>query len=201
MAVGETKSTIMKAVFVGDPAVGKSSLIISYCDGKFCDSYISTIGVDFRFKSFHMLENLIKLQLWDTAGSERFRSLTKNYYRNADIVFLVFDLTNHQTFENLEFWIQEIKANTFADSSIVLLGNKRDLHEKREVQTKDALEFATKKGMQYFEVESSDPQLLSNAVNECLNMLVRRRLQESIQDYVILDVKTELPTQSRRFRC
>jgi small GTP-binding protein len=186
---------LIKSVFVGDPGVGKSSLIMSYCDRKFHDTYISTIGVDFRLKTFYLLENQIKLQLWDTAGSERFRSLTKNYYRNADIVFLVFDITNKQTFDNLEYWIHEVKTNTFTESTLVLVGNKRDMHEKRKVQTQDAVEFATKNGMQYFEVQSSDPQLLSNAVNECLNILVRR------EDYVILDLKTEPPKQGRRFHC
>ena len=119
----------MKAVLIGDSAVGKSSVMTRFCDDKFTDSFQPTIGVDFKFKTLPVEGRSVKLQLWDTAGQERFRSMSNIYYKNADFVIFVFDLASELSFKNLQDeWIKEVMAYTRADHvPMLILGNKSDL--------------------------------------------------------------------------
>src|SRR5271154_3229460 len=116
---------IMKLIIVGDSGVGKSTLLKMYCDHEFSESYISTIGVDFKIKTIQVNDKLIKLQIWDTAGQERFRSITNSYYNGTHAIMLVFDLTDVNSFNRLPKWLEEIdKYMTGKTHKIILIGNK-----------------------------------------------------------------------------
>ncbi len=121
---------LYKLLFVGDGKVGKSSLISVYNGNQLYESRMDTIGIDFKTDIIRYNGEVIMLQIWDTAGQDRFRFLTKNYYRNTSGIFFVFDLTNKESFDNLEYWISEIRNNTNPNVDIILVGNKTDKDDK-----------------------------------------------------------------------
>eukprot|EP01015_Nassula_variabilis_P010990 TRINITY_DN1894_c0_g1_i11.p2 TRINITY_DN1894_c0_g1~~TRINITY_DN1894_c0_g1_i11.p2 ORF type:complete len:206 (-),score=4.05 TRINITY_DN1894_c0_g1_i11:32-649(-) len=139
---------------IGDASVGKSSLLLRYTDNTFSDSYMSTIGVDFKVKSLRVQDKLIKLQIWDTAGQERFKTIIQSYYKGSQGVFLVYDVTDYQSFQNLDNWLYEIQNNSEPNIEKVLIGNKVDLADKRKVSQEVAIEWAEKHGIKYFETSA-----------------------------------------------
>ncbi|CAK76834.1 unnamed protein product (macronuclear) [Paramecium tetraurelia] len=148
---------LYKIVIVGNSAVGKSSLLIRFCDDQFRDMYLSTIGVDFRFKSLRVNGQGVKLQIWDTAGQERFRNITNSYYKGAQGIVVVYDITNLKSFEDIrKYWMNEL--NHYADENVLLmlLGNKSDLatDESRQVTTAMAEEMAKEYNLKFFEVSA-----------------------------------------------
>lgn len=120
---------ILKLIIVGDPSVGKTSLLRRIVENKFSQTYRSTLGVDFMFKEMDIGDSKVKLQIWDTAGQEKFRSMITTYYKHTNGIIIVFDLSNLSSFQNiLEKWLAHIKAYTPSDSpKVLLLGNKLDL--------------------------------------------------------------------------
>jgi Ras-related protein Rab-1A len=145
---------LFKFLLVGDSGVGKSCLVLKFTDRVFNDSYISTIGVDFKIQTLQLDGKFIKLQIWDTAGQERFRSITSSYYRGAHAVIIVFDLTDTETFENVRNWIHEIERYAAEHVCKMLIGNKADLTNLRQVSTERAQELATKLQIPYFETSA-----------------------------------------------
>lgn len=121
---------LFKILLIGSSNVGKSSIMTRYVDNIFCESYISTIGVDFKIKTLEVNNKIIKLQVWDTAGQERFRSITSSYYRGASCIIVVFDLSDINSFTDaIEIWLDEIKKNnekTGSNSMVYIVGNKLD---------------------------------------------------------------------------
>lgn len=121
-----------KIIIAGSSGVGKSSLLIRFVDNLYSSELLSTIGVDFKFKSLVVNGTKVKLQIWDTAGSEAFRSIVSAYYRGADAVVLVFDTTDHITFADLKnFWIEEVKKYKEPNCELMLIGNKSDLDSQQ----------------------------------------------------------------------
>ena len=102
-----------------------------FADDQFTENYVTTIGVDFRFKTMIVMDKVIKVQVWDTAGQERYRSITNAYYRGAEGILIVFDLTNKESFRNIENWIKEVTVYTGNDVVIICLGNKSDLKKEQ----------------------------------------------------------------------
>ena len=142
-----------KIIFVGDAGVGKTTIINRINDNEFQSSYDATIGVDFWPKKINFRGNEITLQIWDTAGQERYRGLIPSYVRNSSIVFIVFDITNRKTFESIQKWIELIKSIE-KNNILVLIGNKEDLKEKREVEKKEGEDLAKENEMSYFELSA-----------------------------------------------
>ena len=139
-------------VLVGDSGVGKSCLLLRFADDTFSESYISTIGVDFRFKTLTVDGKIVKLQIWDTAGQERFRTITSAYYRGADGVMLVFDKTSRDTFDHIPDWLDEI--NKYSEtSSRVIVGNKSD-SEIIQIDEETGKKFAEGRSMHYIETSA-----------------------------------------------
>ena len=141
-----------KIIFVGDAGVGKTTIINRINDNEFQSAYDATIGVDFWPKKINFRGNEITLQIWDTAGQERYRGLIPSYVRNSSIVFIVFDITNRKTFESIPKWIELIKS--IEKNILVLIGNKDDLEEKREVEEKEGNELAKKNEIAYYELSA-----------------------------------------------
>lgn len=145
---------VYKVVVIGDSAVGKSQLLSRFAKNDFCFDSKSTIGVEFQTRTVHINSKLIKAQIWDTAGQERYRAVTSAYYRGALGAVVVYDITKRQTFDHVARWVDELRAH--ADSSIVimLIGNKADLTDQREVPPEDAVEFAQDQGMFFSEASA-----------------------------------------------
>ena len=124
-------------VFLGDQSVGKTSIITRFMYDKFDTTYQATIGIDFISKTMYLEDRTVRLQLWDTAGQERFRSLIPSYIRDSSVAVVVYDVTNRQSFLNTARWIEEVRSERGADVIIVLVGNKTDLVDKRQVSIEE----------------------------------------------------------------
>ena len=138
-----------KIIFVGDAGVGKTSIINRIVDNPFNEAYEMSIGVDFMSKKLRYRGQNIKLQIWDSAGQEKYKGLIPSYVRNSSIVFVVYDISSKTTFNNVPSWISFIKS--IENTTIILCGNKTDL-TSREVQTSEGEQFAQKEGIPFFEV-------------------------------------------------
>ncbi len=165
---------LIKMVLIGDSDVGKTAFFDSFLYNK-QKSSSPTIGVDFGFKTLLLNDKTIKVQLWDTAGQERFRSITQNYYRGSDIVVIMYDITNRKTFDNIDLWYNNIKIanNDNKPYYILLIGNKVDLEEKREITTEKGKEIAIKYGMSFMEISCFD----FNNINLIINTAVENTLK------------------------
>ena len=142
-----------KIVFIGNPSTGKTSLLNRICNDKFLPDYDSTIGVDFFTKTIYYNENIFKIQLWDSAGQEKYRSLIPSYLRGASIIFLVYDLTWRESFDAIKSWLGFVNQYTSKDQvKLVLVGNKSDL--ERKVKSEEGKKLAEKEGMLFFETSA-----------------------------------------------
>ncbi|KAI8606945.1 ras-related protein rab-1A [Chytriomyces sp. MP71] len=133
---------LFKLLLIGDSGVGKSCLLLRFADDTYTESYISTIGVDFKIRTIELEGKTVKLQIWDTAGQERFRTITSSYYRGAHGIIVVYDVTDQDTFNNVKQWLQEIDRYAVEGVNKLLVGNKSDLVDKKVVDTNAAKEFA-----------------------------------------------------------
>jgi len=139
--------------------VGKSCLLLRFADDTYTESYISTIGVDFKIRTIELNGKTIKLQIWDTAGQERFRTITSSYYRGAHGIIIVYDITDQVSFNNVKQWLQEIDRYACENVNKLLVGNKSDLTNKRVVDFNNAKEFADGLSIPFLETSAK------NAVN------------------------------------
>ncbi len=127
-----------KIVFLGEQGVGKTSLITRFMYDTFDDNYQATIGIDFLSKTMYLDDKTIRLQLWDTAGQERFRSLIPSYIRDSHVAIVVYDVTNRKSFEYIDKWVEDVKMERGEENVIlVIVGNKSDLVEERQVSTEE----------------------------------------------------------------
>lgn len=122
---------VLKVIIIGDSGVGKTNILTRYCEGIFKESYVATIGVDFKIKLIQHEDKKVKLQIWDTAGQERFKNITQTYYKGAAGIILVYAINNIESFRNLNSWIRQIENTSNEDSTVILLGAKSDLSPDR----------------------------------------------------------------------
>ena len=156
-----------KYVIVGNASVGKSCLLVRFTDDKFDIDYKTTIGVDFKFKNVQIEDSNIKLQIWDTAGQEKYQSITKSFYKGADGVIIVFDLTSEESFLNVQTsWLEEVQKHCTTDIELMLIGNKSDLTSQIEVQRQKAQEFAQQNNMLYYEASAMEGTNVFEAFNQ-----------------------------------
>jgi len=145
---------LFKLLLIGDSGVGKSCLLLRFADRKYTESYISTIGVDFKIRTIELDGKTIKLQIWDTAGQERFRTITSSYYRGAHGIIIVYDVTDHESFTNVKTWLSEIERYASDTVNKLLVGNKSDLTSKKVVDYETAKDFADKVEMPFLETSA-----------------------------------------------
>ena len=138
------KDIKLKLLIIGDSNVGKTSMLLNYTDNYFPESHLATIGVEYKVKELKTNKFNIALQIWDTAGQERFRSITKSFFRNTNGILFVYDITSRRSFQSVKDWIKDSEMHDSGFEKI-LVGNKIDLEEKREVQTDELKEYGTKK--------------------------------------------------------
>ena len=161
---------LYKILLLGDCAVGKSCLLLRYCENSFQESHLSTIGLDFRLKTISLENNRkIRIQIWDTAGEDRFRSITRNYYKGAHGIVLIYDVTDQQSFQHIKDWVDKIKEESKEGVIIYLVGNKIDLIDKRIITNADGKKLSEEIKIKYYETSAKD----SIGVNEVFENLVK----------------------------
>ncbi|KAF2671983.1 ras-domain-containing protein [Microthyrium microscopicum] len=143
-----------KLVFLGEQSVGKTSLITRFMYDTFDNTYQATIGIDFLSKTMYLDDRTVRLQLWDTAGQERFRSLIPSYIRDSSVAVVVYDVTNAKTFEQTRKWVDDVRGERGNDVIIVLVGNKTDLADKRQVTEEAGQEEAKKNNLMFIETSA-----------------------------------------------
>lgn len=166
---------LFRILIVGDSGVGKSCILVRFTQGIFSTSTDCTIGVDFATKTIQLNNKQIKLQVWDTAGQEGFRSITRSFYRNADGIFLVFNVNNRKSFENCESWISEIRNNSPPEVLIYLLGNQCDIPSSKEVSIDDAKNFVKTKGLNgYIETSAKEGLGINDAFTDFCGQIYKK---------------------------
>ena len=153
---------LLKFIVIGDSSVGKSNIISKYKENKFDEKGQPSIGVQFIAKNVVIENTTFRLQVWDTAGQETFRSMTRIYYKNSSCAFIVYDITEKESFNHVESWINECKKIAPETVLLVLIGNKSDLNESREVSYEEGLKFAEKNKMLFFETSAKNGVNIEN---------------------------------------
>ena len=147
---------MFRICLIGNICVGKTSLLARYADNSFKESYANTIGVDFRVITLKYKDIIAKVHIWDTAGNERFKSITINYYRSSHGFIYVYDITSKESFENLDIWINLTNENCGTNAINFLVGNKSDLEKEREVTKEEGEEFAKKYDLIFIETSAKN---------------------------------------------
>jgi len=160
---------LMKVILIGDSGVGKSCLLMRFSEDTFHQSFINTVGIDFKIKSVRVDDKIVKLQIYDTAGQERFRTITAAYYRGAQGVMLVYDVTDPSSFRNLREWVAGMMAHVSSSCRMIIVGNKCDLEDRKEVQEEKARALAEEYGFKFIEASAKT----NKNVDHAFDMLVR----------------------------
>ena len=169
----EKKEVLYKILLLGDSSVGNTCFLMRYTDNTFQEIHMSTIGLDYKLKNVQLDDGkMVKIQIWDTAGQDRFRSITKNYYKGAHGIILIYDITNKKSFENVRTWINQIKEEVSEKVSIILVGNKIDDEEHRVVATEDGEKIAKELGLMFFECSAKSGVNIDSTFNELVKKTV-----------------------------
>jgi|Transcript_14240 Ras-related protein Rab-8A len=166
---------LVKLLLLGDTAVGKSSLLLRFCESSFDANFVITIGVDYKWKHVERNGRKLKIQVWDTAGQERFRTITPAYYRAAMGVVLSYDITDRNTFDHVGYWVEELDKHGDATVQRILVGNKSDLSEDRKVSREDGERLAKKFNMTFFETSAKTGESVDDAFLDIADKVVLQR--------------------------
>ena len=181
-SIGEMNfNYLLKYVIVGDASVGKSNLLLRYTHGEFREEYQLTIGVEFGSNNLVINNSIYRIQIWDTAGQENFRSITRSYYKNSACALIVYDITRRVSFESLSDWIEDCKNSSPKTVVMVLVGNKCDLAQNREVNEEEGREFAEKHGMLFFETSAKTGLNVEELFKQSAT-LIAKKIKENYYD-------------------
>ena len=169
----------IKLLIVGDSNVGKTSLLLQYTENYFPLQHAATIGIESKIKKFKYKDYFISLQIWDTAGQERFHSITNSFFRNADGILFVYDITNNKSFEGIKVWIKE--AEEIGDCfKRILIGNKLDMNDNRNVNKEDIEQFCLENNINYFETSAKNNINIKEVFNKMIELLLEDKSHEDI---------------------
>ena len=178
-----TEKYILKLLTIGDQFVGKSSIINRYIDDKFNENITPTLAIDYKTKMIQKGENLIKISIYDTAGEEKYRHLIKNYYNGSNGILLVFDITDKNSFDNLNFWLDELEKNCNLNNLyIFLVGNKTDLKKERKVSYDEAKNFADMKKIPYIEISAKTGDNIDKLFNDFIKGTIINIIEQKKKD-------------------
>ena len=173
----------VQLLIIGDMTVGKTSILTRFTENKFSQNYLATVGLDFFTKDvdFTNPNRRVRIKIWDSAGQERFRSLTQSFFRNANGIIIVYDISNIESFENLKYWIQSINTQLGQNEiKTIVIGNKVDL--TREVKKEDAENFCKEKGFKYFEVSAKNGNGIKEAINYLVELVIKSNPKNNQQN-------------------
>eukprot|EP01118_Nematostelium_gracile_P020051 TRINITY_DN9597_c0_g1_i1.p1 TRINITY_DN9597_c0_g1~~TRINITY_DN9597_c0_g1_i1.p1 ORF type:complete len:212 (-),score=61.76 TRINITY_DN9597_c0_g1_i1:33-668(-) len=182
---------IFKYIIIGDMGVGKSCLLHQFTDNKFIPDSPHTIGVEFGTRIVDVMGKKIKLQIWDTAGQERFRAVTRSYYRGAAGALLVYDVTRRVTYNHLTSWLTDARNLTHPNTVIMLVGNKKDMEDQRDVSYEEAAQFAQENGLLFIESSAKTGENVEEAF-----LKTSKLIYQSVQDGNV-DLNAEAGVQKR----
>ena len=180
-----------KLILVGDPGVGKTSILTKFVTNEFQSVYSSTIGVEFKLKDIYINNNnCARLKIWDTCGQEKFRAITRQYFKNSNGVFIVFDLTNKDTIKRLNVWMKDINDNVGNDYFVFLIGNKVDIKDRDISISEEAKQFANSKKINYYEVSAKTGSGIYNVFEKMANKLVsKEKIEKNKNENKINSIK------------
>ena len=171
MSEKKKKDLVFKILLLGDWSVGKTCFLMRYIENTFTDIHLSSIGIDYKLKNV-TLENgdEAKIQIWDTAGQDRYKSITKSYVRGANGIILIFDVTNKKSFEGIQNWIKQIKDQVSSKVSVALVANKVDDKENREISADEGMKLAKENGYPYYEASAKE----GINIEECFGDIIKQ---------------------------
>ncbi len=169
---------MFKIMVIGESKVGKTSVIKKYTQNKFGGVYLTTVGVDFQDKIINIDDKKIRLQIWDTAGQERFRNITKNYFNSSNGFLLIYDITDKDSLEHLNFWSAQIQLNAPEKSKCVLVGNKCDLESARVISYEEGKMYAEKNKIKFFETSAKDGTNINEVFEYIANEIYKEQKME-----------------------
>ena len=181
----ETIKYIFKYIIVGNAAVGKSNICYRFTKGEFIEQYQVTINLDFTYKNIKIGDNDYRIQIWDTVGQECFKSISRGYYKNSVCALVVYDITNRDTFNNVLSWIDEVKKNGPNTITLILVGNKSDLNDKRVISIEEGENFAHNNNMLFYETSA----LTGDNINKLFEDSIRHITDKIKRNYY--DLGTE----------
>ena len=174
MAANVNFHYLLKYIIIGDASVGKSNILLKYAHNQFKPEYQLTIGVEFGAKNIDYNGKTYRIQIWDTAGQENFRSITRAYYKNSVCALVVYDVTNKESFDNVKEWINDCKSQSPKTILMVLVGNKTDLDSDRAVSFEEGEEFAKANGLQFFETSAKTGSNIDNVFVESAKIIAEK---------------------------
>ena len=177
---------IFKIVLIGDSSVGKTNMLSRYISNEYDPNSQSTIGVELSTKTFTFDKDEVKVQIWDTAGQEKYRSITSSYYKGAQGCLLVYDITRKDTFDNIDKWFSELKSSTNNEINAILVGNKCDLSDKREITIEEAQKKAKLFNVAFMETSALDGTNIEKAFYELVNNVYQNNKQTFNQEIKVM---------------
>ena len=172
---------LFKYIKIGDPSVGKSNILMKFAHNKFSEDYQTTIGVEFGAKNIQINNKIYRIQIWDTAGQENFRSITRAYFKNSVCAIVVYDITCRDSFEHIQNWITDIHEQSPKTVLIVLIGNKIDLEDKRVVSFDEGKDFALKNGLIFLETSAKTGEGIDETFERSAKE-IEKKMEENYYD-------------------
>ena len=169
---------MVKVVLVGDSGVGKTNIMSKYLKNQFREDSKATVGVEFGSKQFTVENHQIKAQIWDTAGQERYKAITSAYYKGAKGAFVVYDITRKNTFETVNKWVSDISAAADKKITLILIGNKNDLEDQRQVTKEMGEEKAKELGLAFMETSACSGENLDQAFQLMINEIYKKSKED-----------------------
>lgn len=195
---------LFRYIIVGDMAVGKSCILLQFTDNKFRNQHELTIGVEFGAKTVEIDSKVIKIQIWDTAGQEAFQAITRTYYKGAVGALLVYDITRKETFLHVTKWLEEVRNNSSKNITVILIGNKKDLEQKRQVSYEEGEQFARENGLLFLEVSAKTALNVEDAFLKSASEILLtfdNKQNEQKSGNIIIDNKKQLKNNQNQCQC
>jgi len=173
---------MFKVVLVGDSFVGKTNIMSKYLKNEFHEDSKATVGVEFGSRQFNIEGHVIKAQIWDTAGQERYKAITSAYYKGAKGAFIVYDITRKESFENVTKWAEQLKASADKNLTIIIIGNKIDLEDQRQVKTEEGQNKSNELESAFIETSASSGTNLDKAFEMMINEVYKKCHEEMLAE-------------------
>ena len=173
---------MFKVVLVGDSFVGKTNIMSKYLKNEFHEDSKATVGVEFGSRQFNIEGHVVKAQIWDTAGQERYKAITSAYYKGAKGAFIVYDITRKESFENVTKWAEQLKSTADKNLTIIIVGNKTDLEDQRQVTSEEGQNKANSLESAFIETSAASGSNLDKAFEMMINEVYQKCHEEMLAE-------------------